>query len=157
MVTRRGRWETVCARCAYRALLGGPSTSPLEVAMEYSFTPWVAARARRLRLYRLLVNSFWFLIPVILVLNLLRLLFPAASPVLWAALWIPFGTAIYILAIPWLVTGVGFSWGMIKCPACDRRFTRGFSPWIPKTCQNCGFNIYTLDRGATSNQRLERP
>ena len=29
MVLRRGRWGTVCARGAYPALLGGPSTSPL--------------------------------------------------------------------------------------------------------------------------------
>jgi len=29
---RRGREETVCARGANRALLGGPSTSPLESA-----------------------------------------------------------------------------------------------------------------------------
>jgi hypothetical protein len=27
---RRGRGKTACARGAYRALLGGPSTSPLE-------------------------------------------------------------------------------------------------------------------------------
>ena len=31
MVTRRGRGETVCARGAWAALLGGPSTSPLGV------------------------------------------------------------------------------------------------------------------------------
>ena len=30
MVTRRGCWEAVCTRGAWRALLGGPSTSPLE-------------------------------------------------------------------------------------------------------------------------------
>ena len=29
MVVRRGRWKTVCARGAYRALLGGRSASPL--------------------------------------------------------------------------------------------------------------------------------
>jgi hypothetical protein len=29
VVTRRGRGKTVCARSAYRAHLGGPSTSPL--------------------------------------------------------------------------------------------------------------------------------
>jgi hypothetical protein len=30
VVTRRGRGKTVFARGAYRALLGGPSTSPLD-------------------------------------------------------------------------------------------------------------------------------
>ena len=29
VVTRRGRWKTVCSRGSNRALLGGPSTSPL--------------------------------------------------------------------------------------------------------------------------------
>lgn len=127
--------------------------------MEDSFTPWVAARARRLRLYRSLVNSFWLLIPVILVLNLLRWLLPSAGPMVWAALWIPFGLAIYILGIPWVITGAGFMWGLIRCPACDCRFAPRFAPpkWIPNTCQHCGFNIYTLRRDATSNQRFERP
>ena len=32
VVTRRGRWKIVCARGAWWALLGGPSTSPLESA-----------------------------------------------------------------------------------------------------------------------------
>src|SRR6266566_5799308 len=31
VVVRHGRWKTVCARGAYRALLGGRSASPLEV------------------------------------------------------------------------------------------------------------------------------
>ena len=34
MVTRRGRWKTVCARGAWVALLGGPSTSPLDVVKQ---------------------------------------------------------------------------------------------------------------------------
>ena len=33
MVTRRGRGKTVCARGAWMALLGGPSTSPLEARL----------------------------------------------------------------------------------------------------------------------------
>ena len=34
MVTRRGRGKKLCARGAWWALLGGPSTSPLESATE---------------------------------------------------------------------------------------------------------------------------
>ena len=34
MVTRRGRGKTVCARGAWLGLLGGPSTSPLDVALD---------------------------------------------------------------------------------------------------------------------------
>ena len=33
MVTRRERWKKVCARGVYRALLAGPSTSPLDLNM----------------------------------------------------------------------------------------------------------------------------
>ena len=33
MVTRRGRWEKLCARGAWPGLLGGPSTSPLGVTV----------------------------------------------------------------------------------------------------------------------------
>lgn len=88
----------------------------LELAMEYSFTPWIAARARRLRLYRILVNCFfWPLLSVILVINLARWLLPAVSPIVWAALWIPFALAMYIIGIPWFVAGAGFMWGLIKC------------------------------------------
>jgi hypothetical protein len=34
VVTRRGRLGTLCARGAWYALLGGPSTSPLDVALD---------------------------------------------------------------------------------------------------------------------------
>ena len=43
MVTCRGRGKTVCARGACRALLGGPSTSPLDTALAHlnaSQLPW---------------------------------------------------------------------------------------------------------------------
>ena len=39
MVTRRGRGKTVCARVAYLALLGGPSTSPLGVVLDARWVP----------------------------------------------------------------------------------------------------------------------
>jgi hypothetical protein len=40
--TRRGRWKTVCARGSDLALLGGPSTSPLEGAINAAarFDAW---------------------------------------------------------------------------------------------------------------------
>ena len=39
MATRRGRGEPVCARGAWLALLGGPSTSPLDVALDSPVPP----------------------------------------------------------------------------------------------------------------------
>jgi hypothetical protein len=42
VVTRRGRGKTVCARGAWVALLGGPSTSPLERSMARQQSPLAA-------------------------------------------------------------------------------------------------------------------
>ena len=67
----------MCARGAWVALLGGPSTSPLEVAVEiFSFAPWMTARARRLRLYRFLGNFFWYYLAICFLAGLLRWAFP---------------------------------------------------------------------------------
>jgi hypothetical protein len=38
VVTRRGRLGILCARGAWRAFLGGPSTSPLGDALETTWT-----------------------------------------------------------------------------------------------------------------------
>ena len=43
MVTRRGRGKTVCARGAWVALVGGPSTSPLGDGRPFMRTHWVLA------------------------------------------------------------------------------------------------------------------
>ena len=40
MVARRGRGKTVCAGGAWAALLGGPSTSPLDARMKYDDASW---------------------------------------------------------------------------------------------------------------------
>ncbi len=47
MVTRRGRGKTLCARGARLALLGGPSTSPLEGAVRES-VGWCAGACARI-------------------------------------------------------------------------------------------------------------
>jgi hypothetical protein len=127
-----------------RALLRGPSTSPLEVAVEtFSFAPWMTARAKRLRLYRLVANSFWFLLGLILLANLLRWAIPQLGSIL-GYLFLPLGILMPLLGIPWLIISWGFSSGTIKCPSCDARFAPKFWPWVPKSCQNCHYDIYTL-------------
>ena len=50
MVLRRGRWGKVCARGAYRALVGGRSTSPLGVMRQRDTPPCAIDASARLRL-----------------------------------------------------------------------------------------------------------
>ena len=124
---------------------------------EFSYTPWLAARARRLRVYRLIANIFWPLLALILFLNLVRWVWPSGGATFAAIVWLPFGLALWVLGIPWFLLNGGFQFGLIKCPSCDSRFASRFNlGWTPRVCQNCGFDIYTL-RHAPSNQRLERP
>jgi hypothetical protein len=128
-----------------------PDQPKVEVMTEYSFKPWVAARAKRLRRYRLLAN-FSIVFPVfILIVALLARLFPGSF---WSLFLSLFTIVTLVLIVPSFIAGVGFHWGLIKCPSCDSRFAGGFLPfWIPQSCRNCGFNICTLSRSTTSNRR----
>jgi hypothetical protein len=112
---------------------------------QFDSAPWIAARAKRMRLYRLLVNSFWQLLLVVLLANLLRSEFPQLEPTL-ALLWVPFSFVFLPLAVCWFVIGAGFDFGLIKCPSCGQRFAPRFPPWVPKACQNCRYDIYALRR-----------
>jgi hypothetical protein len=124
---------------------------------EFSFAPWMIARARRLRIYRAIASIFWPLVAVILVLNLIRWVWPNGGATLALVLWLPFGIAMWLLGIPWLLLNWGFMFGLIKCPSCDSRFAPRISlAWTPRACQNCGFDIYTL-RHPLSNNRLSGP
>ena len=97
-------------------------------------------RTRKIRLYRTLVNSFWILLVVIILLNLLRLV-PSVSSDLILMLWAPFGLLMIIFGIPWFVTGVAFMWGMIKCPRCAKRWVTFPLPYIPRRCAHCSFDM----------------
>ena len=124
---------------------------------EFSLAPWMTARARRLRIYRAIANIFWPFVAVILVLNVLRGLLPRGSEGLVLILWLPFGIAMFLLGVPWLLLNWGFMFGFIKCPSCDSRFAPRISlGWVPRTCQNCGFDIRAL-RHTTSNNRSRGP
>jgi hypothetical protein len=109
----------------------------------FSFAPWMTARAKRLRLYRFLANSFWYWMVIGLIAGLLRWALPQLSDLV-GYVAVPFAVFFGVLAIPWLLVSWGFQFGLIKCPACDRRFAPRFPPWIPKSCQNCHYDIYTL-------------
>jgi hypothetical protein len=138
-------------------LLGGPSTSPLEVAMEHSGSlPSLTVRVRRLRVYRLLANSF----PALLVVALAVLVFRWLFPWLFSALvfvWTADAFLLVVLAVPWLILSWALALGKIKCPSCNAPFATGFHLWVPKTCQACKYDITSAQGGATSNNRQRGP
>ena len=109
----------------------------------FSFTPWMTARAKRLRFYRLLGNSFWYYLTICFLAALLRWAFPRLGDMVGLAL-VPFAALFAVLVIPWLIVSWCFQFGPIKCPSCDKRFAPRFPPWIPKACQNCHYDIHTL-------------
>lgn len=142
----------MCTRDSKPALLRGPATSPLEVAMEQPGSlPLLTARVRRLRIYRSLANAFVPLLAVALAVLAFWWLFPWLFSLL-VYVWTADAVLLVVIAIPWLVMSCAFALGRIKCPACDGPFASKFHLWVPKTCQGCGYDI-TAPNGATSNNR----
>ena len=131
----------MCTRGSNPAVRRGRSASPLEVAMaQFGSAPWSTARARRLRIYRLLANSFGPLLAVALLTIVLRWTFP---PLLLAmvVVWMPVAALLVVLAVPWLLVSWGFALGAIKCPSCGVAFAPRFTLWVPKNCRSCGYDI----------------
>jgi hypothetical protein len=99
--------------------------------------------------YRRIVNSFVFVVAAILLLSLTHATLPPSAWVL-SLLWGPYLLSSFLLSS-------GFFYGIIKCPSCDARFAPKFPPWwAPRRCQNCHFDVYTLQH-ATSNNRWRGP
>ena len=111
---------------------------------EYNFTGWTEAQAKGLRCYRRIANSFWLLATFVLVMNLGHWTLPQSA-------W-PLAILSSIYLISWFGVVGAFFYGIIKCPSCDKRFFPKFLPpvWVPRRCQNCQFDIFTLRHG-TSN------
>lgn len=114
--------------------------------------PQFTARVQRLRIYRLLANSFVPLLVVALVLLLFRWLFPWTFSVL-VLVWTADALLLAVLAVPWLLALWAFAHGRIKCPSCEAPFASKFHLWVPKTCQSCGYDVTTTRTGATSDSR----
>ena len=115
---------------------------------EFGFSHWMTVRARRLRVYRAIVNSFPFVVASII---LLSLTLPALPPSAWV-LTLFWGLYLFV----YFALACGFFYGIIKCASCDARFATRFPPgWVPRKCHNCAFDVYTLGH-ATSNKSLER-
>jgi hypothetical protein len=153
LVSRRERWKKLCARVALDASARGRSTSSLEVGMDQSGS---LPRLRRLRSYRVLANSFTPLLAVALAVIVLRWMFPWLFSIL-VFVWTADAFLLVVLAVPWLLVSWAFALGKIKCPSCDAPFASKFHLWVPKACQNCGYDITAPKNGATSNNRWRGP
>ena len=114
------------------------------------------ARTRRLRVYRLLANSFVPLIVIALAVLVVRWTVPHLLSLL-IIVWTADASLIVVLAIPWLLVSWAFSSGAIKCPSCRAPFAPRFHLWVPKACQNWGHDAAASKIGAASNNRSGGP
>jgi len=106
-------------------------------------------RARRLRSYRLLVNSFTPLLAIALLVVVLRWTVPPLLSLL-VYVWTADAFLLAVLAVPWLLVSWALALGKIKCPACEAPFTSRFHLWVPKTCQHCGYDITAPEKRRAS-------
>jgi hypothetical protein len=109
----------------------------------FGFAPWMTARAKRLRLYRFLGNSFWYWLAICLFAGFLNRVIPQLSILVGYAA-VPFALLFGVPAIASPLVWWSFQLGLIRCPSCAARFAPRFPPWIPRACQNCHYDIYTL-------------
>lgn len=121
-----------------------------------SSLPGLTARVRRLRIYRLLANSFPPLLAVALAVLVFRWMFPWLFSAL-ELIWIADAFLLLVLTIPWLLVSWGLALGKIKCPSCEAAFATKFHLWVPKTCQTCGYDITAPQNGATADDRSRDP
>ena len=115
-------------------------------------SPGLTARVRRLRIYRLLANSFPALLAVALAVLVFRWMFPWLFSAL-ELIWTADAFLLVVLAAPWLLVSWGLALGKIKCPSCDAPFATKFHLWIPKNCQTCGYDITVPQNGANNRWR----
>ena len=108
--------------------------------MESPPTLGFADRVLRLRNYRLLANSFAPLLAVALFVVVLRYTVPQLLSVL-VVIWTADAFLLLLLAVPWLLLSWALAKGRIKCPSCNAAFASGFHLWVPKACQNCGYDV----------------
>ena len=118
--------------------------------------PSLTARVRRLRIYRLLANSFVPLLAVALAMLVFRWIFPWLFSVL-AFIWTADAFLLLLLVVPWILVSSALTSGKIKCPACDASFAPKFHLWVPKACQSCAYDITAAKDGPTSNSRSRGP
>jgi len=111
----------------------------------------------RVRLYRFAANfMLLFILPVVVLVNVVRWIAPSYDPNYFAVLWFPFLAAMVLMTVPWFLAQCGFMFGLIKCPACRQSYAAGFRPYIKPTCESCGVDIRGRGGAVTSNKSLER-
>lgn len=118
--------------------------------------PRLTARVVRLRIYRLLANSFPALLAVAVAVLVFRWVFPWTFSAL-TFVWTADALLLLALAVPWLLVSGALALGKIKCPSCDAPFATSFHLWVPKACQSCGYEIAPPKKGVTSDNRERRP
>jgi len=119
-------------------------------------SPGLIASVRRLRVYRLLANSFPALLAVAFAVIVFRWVFPRLFSAL-IFIWTADALLLVVLAVPWLLVSWALALGRIKCPSCDAPFATKFHLWVPKTCQACGYDITAPRTEAASNKRRRAP
>jgi len=94
---------------------------------------------------RWIVHSFWLYLAVILILNLVRALFPASRDFL-TFIWLPFGLSMLAVGPAWFVVGSAFLFRLVRCPRCGDSFTDFPIPsYVPRRCAHCGFDSSQIE------------
>jgi hypothetical protein len=117
-----------------------------------SSLPPLTARSRRVRIYRLVVNASAPLLAIALAVLVFHWMFPWLFSLL-VLVWTADALVLAVVAIPWLLVSYAFAKGRIKCPLCAAPFASKFHLWVPKACQNCGYDITAPKNAVTSNNR----
>jgi hypothetical protein len=123
----------VCVRGAHRALLRGPSTSPLDLMTDYS-AQW--SRYRRLRQLTFLPLVGCFAFVALLGSNLNEKL----HPILWGVA----GAVDVVCFLTFCFNGLKLS--RFRCPRCSSYFSRGKKTHLSRpsgmSCRHCGLRLY---------------
>jgi hypothetical protein len=138
----------VCTRGSNRALLGGASTSPLEVAMYCRDVQILQAPTRRLRWLRLIANTGMGILLLTSTVGVLALLIRGPHTDLSSPWWAAFAILpLFFLAwVGGMVNLLVFRIYRMRCPCCDEPWAPKFAVLIDTRCHNCGYDCTTGHR-----------
>jgi hypothetical protein len=118
--------------------------------------PTLLSPRRRLWIWRSVANFMvLYVVPAILLGNLVWLVWPSLDRDIITVLLIPFGIAMVAMAIPSFLSHCGFMFGLIKCPDCHQRYAHGSRLYFKSICESCGADMRSLPDVVTSNNSLQ--